>query len=436
MRSCRVTGQVTGIGGLELTAAGLGGSVGIGSQVLVAGRIRGEVVKLAGEEARILPYGSWEGVSVCDPVELAEGSSEIRPDNSWLGRVVDAFGRPLDGAPLTEGGIGYPYRNSPPEAFSRRKMGGKLETGIKALDIFVPLVRGQRIGVFAGSGVGKSTLMGMLARQMREADVVVMGLVGERGREVQDFISRDLGEAGMERTVLVVATSDQPALMRRQAAFTASAAAEYFRDQGKQVLLMIDSVTRFAMAQREIGLAAGEPPMSKSYTPTILTELPQLLERSGPGMAGSTQGDISAIYTVLVDGDDHNEIIADTVRGILDGHVVLDRKIAEAGRYPAVNILRSVSRSLPHAHTRIENEIMGHARKALAQYAEMEDMIRIGAYRPGADPVTDMALAFSPEAEEFLKQGVDQPASSEEAFANLYGLLSGAGYQINVLGPN
>ncbi|MFG6083398.1 FliI/YscN family ATPase [Paracoccus litorisediminis] len=432
-----VRGSVASIGGLELMVDGLGGAVGIGSQVEISGfsgLIRGEVVALKAGIASVLPYGSWEGVSTGDEVSLLDAQGEIRPDASWLGRILDAFGNPMDGLDLGEGGRGYPYRNQPPEAFARRAVGEKLETGIKAIDIFVPLCRGQRLGIFAGSGVGKSTLMGMFARQVKEADVIVMGLVGERGRELQDFIRRDLGEDGLARSVLVVATSDQPPLTRRQAAWTATAVAEYFRDQGKHVFLMIDSVTRFAMAQREIGLAAGEPPTTKGYTPTVFAELPKLLERSGPGNPELGQGDITAIYTVLVDGDDMNEPIADTVRGILDGHAVLSRKIAEAGRYPAIDLAKSISRMLPHCHMKAENSILGEARRALSRYAEMEDIVRIGAYRQGTDPETDRALAFAPAAEAFLTQGMRDPSASEMAFATLYGLLLEGGYVIDTAG--
>lgn len=304
------------------------------------------------------------GVAAGDDVLVIGEGATIRPSAAWLGRVMDAFGTPLDGGSDPEGDHDYPVRANPPDAFGRRRVGEKLETGVKALDIFAPLCRGQRMGIFAGSGVGKSTLMAMLARQA-DADVIVMGLVGERGREVQDFIRRDLGPEGLARSVLVVATSDQPSLTRRQAAWTATAVAEYFRDQGKHVLLMLDSVTRFAMAQREIGLAAGEPPTSKGYTPTVFTEMPRLLERSGPGIPDRGHGDITAIYTVLVDGDDMHEPIADAVRGVLDGHVVLDRKIAERGRFPAVNLQKSISRMLPHCHAPAERTIMARARRAM-----------------------------------------------------------------------
>lgn len=430
LTSVEVRGTVISVTGLELRGEGLAAAARIGAHVIVADRVRGEIVGFDGRVCRILPFGSWEGVAVGNDILMLSDDAAIRPSARWLGRVIDPFGAPLDNAPLAEGRDEYALRNTPPDAFSRRRVGAKMETGVKVLDMFVPICRGQRLGIFAGSGVGKSTLLGMLARQA-EADVIVIGLVGERGKEVQAFIKTELGDAGMSRTVLVVATSDQPSLTRRQAAWTATAVAEHFRDQGKDVLLMLDSVTRFAMAQREIGLAAGEPPIMKGYTPTVLTEMPKLLERSGPGNPDLGQGDITAIYTVLVDGDDMNEIIADTARGILDGHIVLDRKIAEKGRYPAVDVLKSVSRELPRCHAPAERVIMGHAKRAMGRYADMEELVRIGAYKPGADPETDTAIAFASSAEPLLRQGIHEPTSSAEGFAALYGLLSDAGCRIS-----
>lgn len=425
-----VCGQVQSLGGLALLAAGLGAEARLGAHVLVAGRVRGEVVAVENGGARILPFGTWDGIALSDEVRLLATDGTVYPDSHWVGRVLDAFGRPLDGRALHDGPLAYPTRAAPPEAFARRPTGAKLECGIKAMDVFIPLCRGQRLGVFAGSGVGKSTLMAMFARQI-EADVIVIGLVGERGREVQDFITRDLGPEGMARTVLVVATSDQPPLTRRQAAWTATAIAEHFRDKGKQVLLMIDSVTRFAMAQREIGLSAGEPPTTRGYTPTVFAELPRLLERSGPGRADAGHGDITAIYTVLVDGDDHNEPIADTVRGILDGHVILDRKIAEGGRYPAVDVVKSVSRALPYCHAPAERAIMNAARRALATATDMSDLVRIGAYRAGSDPATDAAIAFAALADGFLRQGRSDRQGAEISFAALYGLLTDSGLSLS-----
>jgi flagellum-specific ATP synthase len=282
------------------------------------------------------------------------------------------------------------------------------------------MCQGQRMGIFAGSGVGKSVLMSMLARNT-SADVSVIGLIGERGREVQEFISEDLGPEGMARSVVVVATSDEPPLMRRQAAYLTLAIAESFRDEGRQVLCMMDSVTRFAMAQREIGLSAGEPPTTKGYPPTVFAELPRLLERAGPGAKG--QGDISAIFTVLVEGDDHNEPIADAVRGILDGHIVMERAIGERGRYPAINILRSVSRTMPGCNGEAENRIVARARRLMATYEDMAEMIRLGAYRRGTDPAVDEAIHFHEPLEAFLRQHKRDVSDLSSGYAELAALL-------------
>lgn len=424
----RIGGRVGAVSGLVLRVVGLERALGLGQRCAVLGRggpVLGEVVGVTEAGADVLPFGRWDGVGIGDQVALVADSDLIHPDESWIGHVVDALGRPLgqaDGFRLGE--APRPMKGRPPQAFARKRVGDKLATRIKVLDIFTPLCRGQRMGVFAGSGVGKSTLMAMLARHS-EAEVIVIALVGERGREVQEFIQEDLGAEGLARSVVVVATGDEPPLLRRQAAWTATAVAEYFRDRGKQVLLLLDSVTRFAMAQREIGLAGGEPPTAKGYPPTVFAELPQLLERAGPGESGS--GDITGLYTVLVDGDDLNEPIADAVRGILDGHIVLDRRIAEQDRYPAVNIAKSISRMLPDCHDAVEFTIMQAARRALARYGDMEDLIRIGAYRPGSDPETDAAIRFFASARRFLSQRKARPMAPRAAFAELAQLLDAAG---------
>ena len=427
----RIAGEVAAIVGLTLTVVGLNRALGIGQRCTIHGKkgpVLAEVVAVDGAGTRVLPFGTWDGVTIGDRVEISTGGENIRPDGSWIGRVVNALGQPLDSmGSLHDGATAYSPKASPPNAYSRRRVGERLDTGVKVFDVFTPLCRGQRMGIFAGSGVGKSSLLAMMARRA-EADVIVVGLVGERGREVQDFIQNDLGPEGLDRSVVVVSTGDEPPLMRRQAAWTATAVAEYFRDQGLQVMLLIDSVTRFAMAQREIGLAGGEPPTTKGYPPTVFAELPQLLERAGPGTG--EKGDITALYTVLVDGDDMNEPISDTVRGIMDGHVVLDRHIAEQGRFPAVNLQRSISRMLPDCHNPGEYAVLKAARRALARYADMEELIRIGAYREGTDPEIDAAIRFARPAEEFLSQAKRDFMTSEQTFAQLYELLGHAGIPV------
>ncbi len=413
---------------MTLTVTGLERALGIGQRCWVEGAngaIMGEAVGTGPGGTQVLPFGTWDGVVVGDRVSLATGGEELRPDISWRGRVMDALGRPLDGrGPLHEGPAARRVRAGPPPAFARRRVGGRLQTGVRAMDIFTPLCRGQRMGIFAGSGVGKSSLLAMLAKRA-EADVIVIGLVGERGREVQDFIQHDLGEEGMARAVLVVSTGDEPPLMRRQAAWTATTVAEHFRDAGQNVLLLIDSVTRFAMAQREIGLSGGEPPTAKGYPPTVFAELPRLMERAGPGMGEA--GDITALFTVLVDGDDMNDPVADAVRGILDGHVLLDRRIAEQGRFPAVDLLGSVSRMLPDCHSEAEYDALRRARRLMTRYRDMEELIRIGAYRPGADAETDRAIRFQEPAEAFLTQRKQEFTPTAESFAALGQMLLDAG---------
>ena len=351
-----------------------------------------------------------------------EAAGAVRPSQGWLGRVIDALGRPVDGlGPLPQGPEIYPLRADPPPAHGRKRVGPPLDLGVRCINTFLTMCRGQRMGIFAGSGVGKSVLLSMLARYTA-ADVAVIGLVGERGREVQEFLQDDLGAEGLARSVVVVATSDEPVLMRRNAAYVTLAIAEYFRDQGAQVLCMIDSITRFAMAQRDIGLAGGEPPTAKGYTPTVFSELPRLLERAGPGVG---EGAISGLFTVLVEGDDHNEPVADAVRGILDGHIVMERRIAEQGRYPAINVLRSVSRTMPRACDPIHLPTIRRARKVLATYADMEELIRLGAYRAGSSPEVDEAVALMPDLTAFLGQSKEEATSIGEGYARLAAIVGG-----------
>jgi flagellum-specific ATP synthase len=417
-------GRVVAVRGALIEAEGLAGAARIGSRVRIAapdGMVEAEVTGLDRSIAQCLPFSDPQGIASGARVDLVAGQFSLRPSSGWLGRMVDGLGRPIDGkGPLPKGAQTQPIKALPPLAAARAPVGAKLVTGVRALDIFAPLCRGQRLGLFAGSGVGKSTLLSMLAR-WTECDVAVIGLIGERGREVQEFVEDDLGSEGLARSVVVVATSDEPALMRRQAAWTTLAVAEHFRDQGLNVLCLMDSVTRFAMAQREIGLANGEPPATKGYTPTVFAELPRLLERAGPGLPG--QGAITGLFTVLVDGDDHNEPIADAVRGILDGHVVITRKIAERGRYPAIDLLKSISRTLPHAHDAEQNRLRLEARRLLSTYGDMEEMVRLGAYRPGANAEVDEAVRLAPRIETLLGQDKRERGHAAEGFAALAALL-------------
>ena len=432
----RITGRVSGVLGLSLAATGLERALGIGARCTVQGAkgpVLGEVVAVDAGHTYVLPFGTWDGVVVGDVIESSPRGDVVRPDTGWIGRVLNALGEPIDGrGPLHEGSAARPVKAAPPPAFDRRRVGARIDTGVKTLDVFTPLCRGQRMGVFAGSGVGKSSLMAMLARGS-DADVIVVGLVGERGREVQDFIQGDLGPEAMARCVLVVSTGNEPPLMRRQAAWTATAIAEHFRDAGLQVLLLIDSVTRFAMAQREIGLAAGEPPTAKGYPPTVFAELPQLMERAGPGSGKG--GDITGIYTVLVDGDDMNDPIADTVRGILDGHIVLDRQIAERGRFPAIHLLKSLSRMLPDCHSPAEYAVLAATRRVVAKYTDMEELIRMGAYKPGSDTDIDAAIRFAGPVESFLTQRKHEQMSADQSFAEVYRLLGEAGIDVPLPSP-
>jgi flagellum-specific ATP synthase len=420
----RYFGRVTAVLGLLVEVGGVERLLSIGGRCTIVARagrrVPCEVVGFRQGRALLMPLGGLEGVGLGCKAEVTEGGPEVFPDESWLGRVVNALGEPIDGkGPLFNGKIGIPIRNNPPPAHSRRRVSGKIDMGIRAMNTFLSCCRGQRMGIFAGSGVGKSVLMSMLARYM-SVDVNVIGLIGERGREVQEFITEDLGEEGMARSVVVVATSDEAPLMRRQSAYMTMSIAEYFRDRGKNVMCMMDSVTRFAMAQREIGLSAGEPPTTKGYPPTTFAELPRLLERAGPGVG---EGSITGLFTVLVDGDDHNEPIADAVRGILDGHIVMERAIGERGRYPAINILRSVSRTMPGCNTDQENALVGKARRLLSSYNDMAEMIRLGAYRRGSDPLVDEAIEYNPAIEAFLKQGKRERTDMADGYAQLAEIL-------------
>lgn len=423
----RLYGRVAGVLGLMVESAGLEQVVSIGGRCLISvgggRRVAAEVVGFRDGKALLLPYGALDGVGLGSKVEVAETEPLIRPSPAWLGRVVNALGEPIDGkGPLPLGELGYQLRAAPPPAHGRQRVRAKIDLGVRALNAFLTCCRGQRMGIFAGSGVGKSKLLSMLARYTA-SDVNVIGLIGERGREVQEWLEDELGTDGLARSVVVVATSDEPPLMRRDAAHLTLAIAESFRDRGQDVFCLMDSVTRYAMALREIGLSAGEPPTSKGYTPSVFSELPRLLERAGPGFE---RGSITGLFTVLVEGDDHNEPIADAVRGILDGHIVLDRAIAERNRYPAINILRSISRALPTCNEAAENELIARARRLLATYEDMAELIRLGAYKKGSDLAVDEAIAYYPALEAFLAQDVSERADLESGYATLAEILGEA----------
>jgi len=414
-------GRVVGVQGMTVDVSGIHRQVSLAGRVDILTRSRRrvpcEVVGFRSDRALVMPLGSLDDVGIGCEVDIVGAAPVIRPTRDWLGRVINALGEAVDGKPpLPTGPDAVLVRGSPPPAHARTRVGAKMDVGVRAINTFLTCCRGQRMGIFAGSGVGKSVLMSMLAR-FTEAPVTVIGLVGERGREVQEFITEDLGEEGLARSVLVVATSDEPPLMRRQAAYMTLAVAEYFRSQGVDVLCLMDSVTRFAMAQREIGLSAGEPPTTKGYPPTVFAELPRLLERAGPGLQG--EGTITGLFTVLVEGDDHNEPIADAVRGILDGHIVLERRIGERGRYPAINILRSVSRTLPGCNSDAENALVRRARLLMSTYDDMAEMIRLGAYRKGSDAKVDQAIRYQPALETFLSQDKQTPSSLADGYTHL-----------------
>ena len=420
-----IYGRVVGVRGLMVEIAGPIHAMSVGARIVIdtGGNrfIPAEVIGFSGSNAVVMPFGGLDGVRRGCRAVIATAASQVRPSPAWLGRVINAMGEPIDGkGPLAQGPSPMPYRNSPPPAHSRKRVGAPLDLGVRALNTFLTCCRGQRLGIFAGSGVGKSVLLSMLARNV-DADITVIGLIGERGREVQEFLQEDLGDEGLARSVVVVATSDEPALMRRQAAYLTLAIAEYFRDEDKDVLCLMDSVTRFAMAQREIGLSAGEPPTAKGYTPTVFTELPKLLERAGPGTGIGT---ITGIFTVLVDGDDHNEPIADAVRGILDGHVVMQRSIAERGRFPAINILKSVSRTMPRSANPDYLPVIMRGRQVMATYADMEELIRLGAYRAGSSAEVDEAIRLHEPLEAFLRQAKDEKSSLDDGYRHLAHILT------------
>ena len=418
-------GCVTGVQGLFIEAGGILAKLAVGDRcnVIAAGGkvVPCEVVSFKDNKLLLMPYGSVDGIGPGCRVEVENARPVIYPHPSWLGRIINAFGEAIDGkGPLIKGNTPYLIKSSPPPAQFRDRVKGKVDLGVKAVNTFLTICKGQRMGIFAGSGVGKSTLMSMMARQT-DSDVSVIGLIGERGREAKEFVEDVLGEEGLAKSVLVLATSDESPLLRRQAAYVTMAVAEFFRDQNKDVLCMMDSITRFAMAQREIALSVGEPPASKGYTPSVFAELPRLLERAGPGAGNGT---ITGLFTVLVDGDDHNEPVADAVRSILDGHIVLDRSIAERNRYPAINILRSVSRTMPDCDTKEEYALVAKARKYISAYEDMAELIRLGAYKKGSNREVDEAIFYYPKIEEFLAQGKQERFTLPECYDLLGKILA------------
>ncbi|KEP69694.1 ATP synthase [Thioclava dalianensis] len=417
-------GRVTQVGQGIIEVSGLTQSATLGDRARIrcsTGReIGAEVLSLARGSLSLLPDGAADGVAIGDEVAL-QNQGAISPDDSWIGRIVDPFGTALDGRPLAKGPVERGLRAAPPAAARRKRLGARLTTGMAAFDTLLPLVRGQRIGLFAGSGVGKSSLLANFARGV-QADIVVIALIGERGRELREFVEKTLGPEGMARAVIVAATSDQSPLVRRRCAWAAMAVAEHFRDQGRHVLFLADSVTRFAEAHREVALAGGEPASLRGYPPSTSYQIMALGERAGPGLEGA--GDITAVFSVLVAGSDMDEPVADILRGVLDGHVVLEREIAERGRFPAINLLRSVSRSLPDAASPEENHLIGQARALLGAYDRAEMMIQAGLYAPGSDQMIDAAIRVWRDLDSFL--AAPAPMGTADSFSQLSDVLSQA----------
>lgn len=415
-------GRVKRVVGLMIESQGPESSIGDVCFIHVGTKkkrkIQAEVVGFKDENVILMPYTSLHDISPGSLVETTMKPLEIKAGPGLIGKVVDSLGVPLDQSSLPKGLASVPTEQDPPNPLSRPPISEPIEVGVRMIDSLLTVGSGQRVGIFAGSGVGKSTLLGMIARNTT-ADLNVIGLIGERGREVREFIERDLGPEGLKRSIVVVATSDQPALMRIKGAYTATAIAEYFRDKGLNVMLMMDSVTRVAMAQREVGLAVGEPPTTKGYTPSVFAILSRLLERTGTNEFGS----ITGFYTVLVDGDDMNEPIADTVRGILDGHFVLDRNLANKGQYPAVNVLKSISRIMNNIVADEHVKAAERLRELLSTYINAEDLINIGAYKKGTSAEIDEAIMRYPQILNFLKQGTNEKVSIDESVQALLQLV-------------
>ena len=428
MNTFKKFGRVVRVVGLMIESQGPESSIGDVCHIHLTNTakkdsiIMAEVVGFREEIVILMPYTDIRDISSGCLVEGIGKPLEVKVGMNLIGKVLDSMGRPMDNSELPKGLSTVRTDQSPPNALTRPPINEKLAVGVKAIDGMLTVGNGQRVGIFAGSGVGKSTLLGMIARNTK-ADINIIALIGERGREVREFVERDLGEEGLKRSIVIAATSDQPALMRIKGAFTATAIAEYFRDKGMNVMLMMDSVTRVAMAQREIGLAVGEPPATRGYTPSVFAILPQLLERTGTNEHGA----ITAFYTVLVDGDDMNEPIADAVRGILDGHIVLDRALANRGQYPAINVLNSVSRLMNHIAEPAHIKAAEKLRELYYTYNKSEDLINIGAYKPGTSSEIDMAINYEPLITNFLKQPYNENISIEDTINELVELGTGGG---------
>jgi len=416
-------GKVSQVIGLAVEAVGLNAKMGDVCRIYTDSRERytlAEVVGFKKNKVLLMPFGGLSGVGPEDYVICTNKPLMVPVGPGCLGRVLDALGNPMDGKGLVRADAYYPIESLPPNPLLRDRIKEQLPLGIKAIDSLLSVGRGQRVGIFAGSGVGKSTLLGMIARNAK-VDINVITLVGERGREVNDFLEKDLKEEGLARSVLVIATSDQPALIRLKSAMVGTAIAEYFRDQGYNVLLLMDSLTRFAMAQREIGMAIGEPPVSRGYTPSVFSIMPRLLERSG----NSNKGSITGLYTVLVEGDDMNEPVADTVRGILDGHIVLSRQLANSNHYPAIDILASISRLMPDITAREHVDKAGFIKRIMATYREAQDLISIGAYKSGSNPDIDEAIRLIKPINQMLEQRVEDRFTLEETLELMEGIYNG-----------
>ena len=415
-------GKIDKIVGMTVEATGITCSMGDVCRISVdksKATITAEVVGFKENKVLLMPYSNTEGIRQGSKVYNTGEKLQLKVSDQLIGRTVNALGRPIDGGDPISGGVSVSIAGAPANPMERPRISTPIEMGVRVIDGCLTIGKGQRMGIFAGSGVGKSTLMGMLARNVK-ADVNVIALVGERGREVVEFINRDLGPEGQKRSVLVVATSDQPAMQRSKCALTATAIAEYFCSQGKDVLLMMDSLTRFCMAQREIGLSIGEPPVARGYPPSIYAELPKLLERAGNFETGS----ITGIYTVLVEGDDTNEPIADTVRGIIDGHIILSRKIAAKNHYPAIDLLSSVSRLMNDIAEKPQKAAASKLRNMMAVYEENIDLLLIGAYKHGSNPELDEAIAHMDKINAFLKQAVDEKSTYAETVNKLLSIMS------------